>query len=113
MRVKTKNQQLKQLVPKKKNAIVFKPLSLNPKVLKNYKVLPFFLIRNSDSTLVKKSNEVMKVLWKLRQQLSSQRTLSQVLPKLHIPNKLPSTEYLLNARIDFFTNKITLVGSLC
>ena len=113
MRVKTKIQQLKRLVPKKKNAIVFKPLSLNPKVLKNHKVLPFFLIRNSDPTFFKKSNEVMKVLWKLRQQLSSQRTLSQILPKLHIPNKLPSTEHLLNARIDFFTNKITLVGSLC
>jgi len=61
MRIKTKIQQLKQLVPKKKNALVFKSLSLSPKVLNNHKVLPFFLIANGDSTLLKKASTVIKV----------------------------------------------------
>ena len=61
MRIKTKIQQLKQLVPKKKNALVFKSLSLSPKVLNNHKVLPFFLITNGDSTLLKKASTVIKV----------------------------------------------------
>ena len=59
MRIKTRIQRLKQLVPKK-NSLVFKSILLNPKVLNSHKVLPFFLITNGDSTLIKKASEIVK-----------------------------------------------------
>ena len=112
MRIKTKIQRLKQLVPKK-NALVFKSILLNPKVLSSHKVLPFFLITNDDSTLIKKASEVIKVFWKLKQQSTLAKNTFPVLPKAHAQYELPCSEYLLSARIDFFTSKVTLVGSRC
>lgn len=113
MRIKTKIQQLKQLVPKKKNALVFKSISLSPNVLNNHKVLPFFLITNGDSTLLKKASTVIKVFWKLKQQTNSTRNTPRTLTKPYIQQGLSSSEYLLSFRSDFFTTKISLVGSLC